>query len=185
MFCGSSPGWSPAYRSNAEDLARALAETGVEVVYGGGHVGLMGIVADTAMAAGGRVTGVITQSLVEREVAHTGLTTLHITADMHSRKAMMADLSDAFVALPGGFGTFDELFEVLTWAQLGLHVKPIVLLDIDGFFGPFFDLADRAVGSGFLKAGHRALAQRATSIAEVMAALATPPMVPEAKWISR
>src|SRR5215208_6565109 len=134
VFCGSSPGRGDAYGAAAAGLGRLLAERGIGLVYGGASVGTMGIVADAALAAGGEVVGVIPQALVDREMAHAGLTDLRVVADMHQRKATMADLSDGFVALPGGAGTMEELFEVWTWALLGLHAKPIGLLDVNGFY---------------------------------------------------
>jgi uncharacterized protein (TIGR00730 family) len=125
VFCGSSEGAHPGYRAGAEALGRHLAGSGVGLVYGGGKVGLMGAVADAALAAGGEVVGVMPRPLVEKEIGHSGLTTLHVVGSMHERKAMMADLADGFVALPGGLGTFEELFEIWTWAQLGYHAKPV------------------------------------------------------------
>ena len=141
----------PSYRVAAVELGRTLVERGFELVYGGAHVGLMGAVADSVLAAGGRVIGVIPQSLVNREVAHTGLTDLRVVATMHERKAMMADLSDAFIAMPGGWGTFEELFEVLTWSQLGLHRKPCGLLNVDDYFGPLLAVLRHAADEGFVK----------------------------------
>lgn len=161
VFCGSSPGRRAEYRQAARDLGALLASQGRQLVYGGGNVGLMGVVADACMAAGGQVTGVIPASLVGREVAgvpveHTGITCLEVVDSMHARKARMAELADGFIALPGGFGTFEELFEILTWAQLGFHRKPIGLLDVAGYYVPLLDLCDRAVAEGFLRPGNRA-----------------------------
>jgi uncharacterized protein (TIGR00730 family) len=155
VFCGSQLGVRPVYADAARELGRAMASRNVELVYGGGHIGLMGVVADAILDAGGRAIGVIPQALVERELAHEGLTELHVTAGMHERKALMAGLSDAFVALPGGFGTADEWFEILTWAQLKLHAKPVGLLDVDGFFDPLLAWIDRTVTEGFVKSSHR------------------------------
>ena len=138
VYCGSADGFRPEYRAAAEELGSSLADSGFGLVYGGAHVGLMGAVADAVLAAGGRAIGVIPQQLVDREVAHRGLTELHVVANMHERKYQMAEMADAFVALPGGYGTLDELCEVLGWAQLGLHRKPIVLLDIADYWQPFF-----------------------------------------------
>jgi uncharacterized protein (TIGR00730 family) len=155
VFCGSQTGVRPEYADAARTLGQALARRGIELVYGGGHVGLMGVVADAVLDAGGKVIGVIPQALVERELAHRGLTELHVTGSMHERKALMADRADAFVALPGGFGTADEWFEILTWAQLKLHDKPVGLLDVAGFYDPLLAWIDRAVEEGFVKREHR------------------------------
>jgi uncharacterized protein (TIGR00730 family) len=155
VFCGSSTGTGPGYRDAADHVGRRLAERGIGLVYGGARVGTMGVIADAALAAGGWVTGVIPQSLVDREVAHNGVDDLHVVADLHERKALMASLSDAFVALPGGAGTLEELFEVFTWAQLGLHDKPIALLDVDGYWQPMLRFLDHMAEQGFLKAEYR------------------------------
>jgi uncharacterized protein (TIGR00730 family) len=157
VFCGSSPGHDPRYLEAARTMGHTLARRGLGLVYGGGSVGLMGAVADAALAAGGEVIGVIPQVLQIRELAHRSLTTLHVVGSMHERKALMAELSDGFVALPGGMGTLEELSEVLTWAQLGLHARPIGLLDVAGYYQPLADFFDRAVGAGFLRPAHRAL----------------------------
>ncbi|MFZ6004611.1 MAG: TIGR00730 family Rossman fold protein [Actinomycetota bacterium] len=157
VFCGSSSGHGSTYLDAARHLGELLATEQVELVYGGGRVGLMGALADSCLAAGGRVTGVIPKGLFRREVAHRGVTELHEVASMHERKALMYDRSDAFIALPGGLGTLDELAEVATWSQLGLHAKPLVLLDVDGFWSPFVDLLDGMVTAGLLKAANRAL----------------------------
>lgn len=148
-----------------------MAKGGLRLVYGGAHVGLMGMLADAALAAGGKVVGLIPQHLVDREIAHRGLTELHIVANMHQRKHKMAELAHAFVALPGGYGTLDELCEVLGWAQLGLHAKPIVLLDIADYWQPFFAMLDVAVREGFVKAESRKFALRASSAAAALALL--------------
>ncbi len=155
VFCGSAFGRRQAYRDAAVEVGQLLAERGVTLVYGGGNVGLMGVVADACLAAGGKVVGVIPQSMVERELAHRGLTELHIVGSMHERKALMADRADAFLALPGGFGTFDELFEILTWRQIRIHQKPVGLLNVEGYFDPLLSLADHAVEEGFLRATDR------------------------------
>src|SRR5271154_5558209 len=157
VFCGSSSGKGPQYADSARRLGAALAARGLELVYGAGDVGLMGVLADAALAAGGRVVGVIPQALVQREVAHHGLSELHVVRTMHERKALMADRADAFLALPGGFGTADELFEILTWAQLGLHSKPVGLLNVAGFFDPLLAWIDRCVSDGFLRPENRDL----------------------------
>ena len=155
VFCGSSFGNHPAYRDLAHAAGAAIAHRGLRLVYGGGRVGLMGVAADAALAAGGTVIGVIPASLVEQEVEHTGLSELHITDTMHERKALMADLSDGFLALPGGYGTLDELCEILTWSQLGIHAKPAALLGTLGFWQPLLDAFDRIVATGFLRPAHR------------------------------
>jgi uncharacterized protein (TIGR00730 family) len=154
VFCGSSPGARPQYADAATTLGRLLAEQGVAIVYGGASVGLMGAVADGALAAGGEVIGVIPQRLVDREIAHRGLSKLHVVGTMHERKALMAELSDAVVALPGGTGTLDELFELFTWAQLGLHRMPIGLLDVGGYWQPMLVFLRHAVTERFLRAEH-------------------------------
>jgi uncharacterized protein (TIGR00730 family) len=155
VFCGSAAGTRPEYAAVARELGTTLAERGIGVVYGGASIGLMGVVAEAALAAGGEAIGVIPQALVDREVAHTGLSALHVVGSMHERKALMADLADAFVALPGGIGTLEELFEVYTWRQLGLHDKPIALLDVAGYWAGLAAFLDHAEGEGFLRAGHR------------------------------
>jgi hypothetical protein len=155
VYCGSSTGRNPLYAERAALLGERLAREGLALVYGGGNVGLMGIVADAALAAGGEVVGVIPEQLVGWEVAHRGLTRLETVATMHERKARMFDLSDAFVALPGGFGTLDEMFEMLTWRQLGLGDKPCAFLDVDGYFAPLMAMLDRMLQEGFLRDEHR------------------------------
>lgn len=157
VFCGSSPGHHAAYADAARATGQQLAGLGIEVIYGGSNIGLMGIVADAALAAGGRVTGVIPDFFLGREVAHHGLSELVLTGSMHERKARMASLADAFLALPGGFGTFDELFEILTWAQLKLHAKPVGLLNVNGFFNPLLAMLQHATAEGFLRPEHQAL----------------------------
>jgi uncharacterized protein (TIGR00730 family) len=151
VFCGASSGRVPAYADAARAFGAALAGRGLGLVYGGGRVGLMGAVADGALAAGGEVIGVIPQELVDRELAHSGITELRVVVSLHERKAVMAELSDAFVALPGGFGTLDELMEQLTWAQLGLHLKPVALFDVEGYWRPLIALARHATEEGFVR----------------------------------
>lgn len=151
VYCGSSPGARPVYAAAAQAFGTALARAGLTLVYGGGRVGLMGLIADTVLAAGGRAIGVIPELLVEREVGHTGLTELHVVPDMHQRKKLMADLADAFVALPGGAGTLEEFFEVFTWTQLGYHRKPVGLLDVDGFYDPLMTMLRHTVDEGFMR----------------------------------
>jgi uncharacterized protein (TIGR00730 family) len=157
VFCGSSPGARPAYGAAAEELGRLLVARGIGLVYGGGAVGLMGRLADEVLAAGGEATGVIPEALVAREIGHKGLTELRVVGSMHERKALMADLSDAFVALPGGLGTVEELFEIFTWAQLGLHRKPLGLLDVEGYYDGIARFLTHAVEERFLLEQHRAM----------------------------
>ena len=157
VFCGSSMGVGDGYREAAEVLGGILAERNLRLVYGGGKVGLMGVVADAALAAGGEVLGIIPEALMRKEVGHGGLTQLVVTATMHERKAAMADAADAFIALPGGFGTFDELCEILTWAQLGIHHKPIGLLDTAGFYRQLLAFFDFVSDEGFVRPEHRSL----------------------------
>lgn len=184
VYCGSNVGTSPVFGEAARALGEAMARRKITLVYGGGHVGMMGIVADATLAAGGDVIGVITEQLTSAEVAHQSLTSLEIVADMHQRKARFEQLADGFIALPGGFGTVEELVEMLTWNQLGLVRKPVVLLDIDRFFSPLFDWMDVAVQEGFVRPSHRMLAQRAHTVDEALAlALAPAPDTP-AKWVS-
>lgn len=185
VYCGSNIGNSPAFVALAQQLGTSLAHRGLGLVYGGGHVGLMGLVADAALAADGEVIGVITEQLVGAEVAHPGLTRLEVTATMHERKARLAELADGFIVLPGGFGTVDEMAEVLTWVQLGIISKPIVLLDADGFWSSLFEWMERAVSAGFLRASHRMLAQRAHSVDEAIAIATTPGPDVGHKWIDR
>ena len=157
VFCGSSAGGAPAYLEAARAAGRAIARRGIGLVYGGGSVGLMGAVADAVLAAGGEVTGVIPRALELRELAHRGLTRLHVVSSMHERKAKMAELADGFVALPGGMGTLEEFAEILTWAQLGLHRKPCGLLDVRGYYRPLVAFFDQAAAEGFVRPAHRAL----------------------------
>lgn len=157
VYCGSNPGTDGAYRAAAEGTARLLAGRGIDIVYGGGAVGLMGALADTTLEAGGRVIGVIPQALVDKEIGHRALTELRVVGSMHERKMQMAELADAFIALPGGIGTLEEIIEVLTWTQLGLHRKPCALLDVAGFYAPLRAFLDHAVAEGFLSAAHRGM----------------------------
>ena len=157
VFCGSSAGVRPDYAEAAEALGHLLASRDIGIVYGGSHRGLMGTLADAALAAGGEVIGVIPRDMVEREVAHTGLSGLRIVESMHERKALMADLADGFIAMPGGFGTLDEFCEILTWAQLGLHAKPCGMLNVAGFFDPLLAAFDHAVAEGFIRPAHRGM----------------------------
>jgi uncharacterized protein (TIGR00730 family) len=163
VFCGSSPGDRPVFAAAARAMGETLARRGIKIVYGGGNVGLMGVVADAALAAGGEVIGVIPEALFGKEVAHGGLTQLHRVHSMHERKTLMYELSEAFIALPGGLGTMEEIFEVLTWAQLGLHQKPCGLLNVDGYFDPLIAFVDGMVKRRFMKERHRGLVQTATT----------------------
>ena len=183
VFCGSSMGDRAAYRESAEAMGQALAKANLGLVYGGGHVGLMGAVANATLAAGGTVTGIIPKALYDKEVGHDGLTKLEIVGSMHERKARMAELADAFVALPGGLGTFEELFEVWTWAQLGWHPKPVALLDVDGFYRPLSQFLDEVVARGFVRQIHREMLIVATDPSDLLEKLAAyePPKV--VKWI--
>ena len=186
VFCGSNSGISPGYPAAAADLGRQLAARQVALVYGGSNVGLMGTLADSALKAGGHVIGVIPRSLVDLEVAHRGLPDLRIVETMHERKALMADLADGFVAMPGGYGTFDELCEILTWAQLGIHSKPVGLLNTLGYWNPFLEFLDRAVDAGFLKPAHRQLIEvRPMALELLNLLLAAKPLTLEPKRMER
>ncbi|MFO1302492.1 MAG: TIGR00730 family Rossman fold protein [Burkholderiales bacterium] len=184
LFCGSNAGTRPAYAQAAVAFGRALAARGDTLVYGGGSVGLMKIAAEASLAAGGRVIGVITEQLMVREVGHPGLSELIVLPTMHERKARMAALSDAFVALPGGFGTFDEFCEMATWNQLGIHVRPLVMVNVEGYFDGFLAQIDRGVADGFLKPEHRtmvAIVPRAEDVFDAIARWQGPPV---SKWLA-
>jgi uncharacterized protein (TIGR00730 family) len=188
VFCGSNAGHDPIYRAEAEMLGRLLAGRGIELVYGAGNIGLMGAVADACLEAGGTVIGVIPEALMGKEVAgrnvdHRALTRLEVVDSMHTRKARMAELSDGFIALPGGFGTFEEFCEILTWGQLGFHVKPMGLLNVNGFYDPLLALFDRAVADGFLRAQNRAMALTAKDIETLLEAMANYHAEPVSKWL--
>lgn len=172
VFCGAQPGRDPRHAELAAALGRAIAARGLGLVYGGGKVGLMGIVADAALRAGAEVVGVIPEALMERELGHGGVTTLHVVPSMHVRKQMMNDLSDGFVVLPGGIGTLEESVEIQSWAQLGIHGKGLVYLDVDGYWDPFFALLARMTAAGFVRAEHAGLALRAASPEAALDALA-------------
>jgi uncharacterized protein (TIGR00730 family) len=185
VFSGSSPGAHPDYAEATAALGRALAGAGIGVVYGGASVGLMGTVADAALAAGGEVVGVIPAALRDREIAHPGLSELHVVGSMHERKALMADLSDGFVALPGGTGTLDELFEVYTWTQLGLHAKPLGLLDVRGYYASLVAFLDHAVAERFVTAEHREMLVVAEGPEALLDAFRRWRAPVRAKWIDR
>jgi len=184
VFSGSSLGRHDRYRTSAAELGALLAERQIGLVYGGAAVGLMGAIADSVLAAGGEVIGVIPRALAEREVAHTGLPDLRIVDSMHERKALMAELSDAFIALPGGIGTFEELFEVWTWTQLGAHAKPCGLLNTLGFYDGLLTFLDHVVGESFLKPVHRQMLLSSDSPTALLDGLLTYQVPTETKWIS-
>jgi uncharacterized protein (TIGR00730 family) len=183
VYAGSNPGHDPAYADAARALAAELADRGIGLVYGGGKVGLMGVIADTVLAAGGEAIGVMPQALIDREIGHPRLTELRVVASMHERKAQMAELADAFVALPGGIGTLEELIEVYTWSQLGIHDKACGVLNVRGYYDGLAAFLNHAVDEGFLRAQHRAVLSVAADPADLLDALATyePPRV--AKWL--
>lgn len=175
VYCGASSRVADLYKDAAHALGEGLGRRDIQLVYGGGRVGLMGIVADAALAAGGSVVGIIPEHIQSAEIEHTGLTELHVVDSMHTRKRMMVDRSDAFIVLPGGLGTMDETFEVLTWKQLRLHDKPIVIVDVDGYWRPLLGLIDHMVAQGFAQHGHRGLFTVVNAVDEVFDALAEEP----------
>ncbi len=185
MFCGSSLGSLPVYAEAAEEVGRLLAERGLELVYGAGNVGLMGVVAEACLRHGGRAIGVIPKLLEEKELAHRGLTELRVVGSMHERKALMADLSDAFIALPGGYGTWDELCEALTWSQLGIQRKACAVLNVNGYYDPMLAMADRAVADGFLRAVHRDLLLTDTDAGRLLDRLSGYSVPVVDKWTDR
>jgi uncharacterized protein (TIGR00730 family) len=185
VFCGSSVGNKPEYIDFAQALGQVLAARKIGLVYGGGNVGLMGVIADAAMAAGGEVIGVIPKALKDREIAHTGVRDLRVVDSMHTRKAMMADLADAFIAMPGGVGTFEEFFEAITWTQLGLHRKPCGLLNVGGFYSPLVSFIDQAVDEGFIKPIHRAMIAVDDNPERLVNTLATMDLPDVPKWIRK
>ena len=172
VFCGSSKGVHGEYAAAAKALGQAFVRRNISLVFGGSNVGLMGVIADTVLEAGGEVIGVIPQGLVAKEVAHQNLTEQHIVNSMHERKALMAELSDAFIAMPGGMGTFDEFCEILTWAQLGIHQKPCGILNVENYFTPLLTMFDHAMNEGFLRDTHRALVLEAREPEQLLEALA-------------
>jgi uncharacterized protein (TIGR00730 family) len=185
VFCGSSPGGRPEYRAAAEEMGAELVRRNIGLVYGGGNVGLMGMIADSVLRAGGEAVGVIPEHLMAREVGQRGLTKLHVVGSMHERKALMADMSDAFIALPGGFGTLEEFCEVVTWTQLGLHAKPCGILNVLGYYSPLLAMFDHAAEERFLKRENRALVLAAESAVELLRALEEWRPVQVEKWLSR
>jgi uncharacterized protein (TIGR00730 family) len=185
VFCGANHGKRPAYRAAAQQLGELLARRSTTLVYGGGNVGLMGTIADACLAKGGRVIGVIPKALAEKEIAHAGLTEMHVVGSMHERKALMADFADAFLSLPGGFGTWDEFCEALTWSQLGLQKKACAFLNVEGYYDALFALAERAAEDGFIRAEHRQLLLVDTDPERLLDRLQTfeVPYVP--KWVDK
>ena len=185
VYCGSNHGADPAYAQAAAALGRLLAERGIRLVYGGGHVGLMGVLADAALASGGEVFGVITRALQAKEVAHDALTSLTVVDTMHERKAAMADAADAFIMLPGGYGTFDEFFEAVSWTQLGIHDKPCGVLDVAGYYAPLRALLDEATRQGFVSLVHRELVITESEPRRLLDRLAGWAPVAADKWLDR
>lgn len=185
VYCGANPGARPLYRDTAAAVGRLLAREGITMVFGGGRVGLMGAAADAALAAGGRVVGVIPRQLVDRELAHPGVREMHVVRSMHERKQLMADLSDGFIALPGGMGTFEEILETLTWAQLGIHAKPCGFVNAGGYYDRLFAFLDGAAEEDFVRAEHRALALSApdgATLLSMMRAYEPPTLI---RWMDR
>jgi uncharacterized protein (TIGR00730 family) len=183
VFCGSSTGSHPAYFEAADQLGRELANAGVTLIFGGGRVGLMGILADSVLAAGGEVIGVIPRSLVEKEIAHASLTKLHVVESMHERKALMADLADAFVLLPGGFGSWEEFCEIVTWLQLGIHRKPCAILNVAGYYDGLLSLATHALAEGFLRPAHHDMVIVENNPEALLSRLANAVIPSEVKWV--
>ncbi|MDZ4871815.1 MAG: putative cytokinin riboside 5'-monophosphate phosphoribohydrolase [Chroococcidiopsis cubana SAG 39.79] len=183
IFCGSSTGNRSIYQEAAQAMGEAIARRGLSLIYGGGNVGLMGMVADAALAAGGEAIGVIPKFLVDKEIAHNGLTQLHVVDSMHDRKALMTELADAFIALPGGYGTLEEFCEILTWAQLGLHQKPQGLLNVEGYYDPLLQLFDRAVTEDFLRSELRSLVLESSSSEDLLDLLANYQPITVEKWL--
>lgn len=183
VYCGSNPGFDPLFLETAAALGTELGRRGIRLVFGGSHLGMMGAVADAVLAAGGTVTGVVPRLLVEKEAAYMALADLRLVDSMHERKMMMADLAGGFIALPGGYGTLDETFEMLTWAQLGLHAKPVVLCNVNGFYDKLFAFLDDIVAAGLLRPQHRALVREARTMDEVFERLAEPVELGGGKWM--
>jgi uncharacterized protein (TIGR00730 family) len=184
VFCGSNAGTDPAYRTAAQSLGKLIATRGSVLVYGGAKAGLMGVIADAALGAGGHVIGVMPRGVIASEIAHPGLTQLHMVGSMHERKALMEQLSDAFIAMPGGFGTLDEFFEILTWAQLGLHRKPCGIFNIAGYYDRLLGMLDHAMGEGFLKETHRHLLLSEDTPEKLLSRMAQFESPSVGKWIT-
>ena len=183
VFCGSNSGRNASYAAAAVAMGESIAKQGITLVYGGGRVGLMGVLADAVLGLGGRVVGVIPRAIATDEVAHPDLTELHVVGSMHERKALMADLAEAFVALPGGFGTLDELCEILTWAQLGMHRKPVSLLNVEGYFDPLLAFLDQAVSDGFIRPSHRRLLIEGRDPSRILQVLSRTKAPVVSKWL--
>ena len=184
VFCGSSTGTRPVYVEAAAQLGRELVDLGAALVFGGGRVGLMGVLADSVLAAGGEAIGVMPRALVEKEIAHTSLTELHVVDSMHQRKAMMADLADAFVLLPGGFGSWEEFCEIVTWLQLGIHRKPCGILNVAGYYDGLLSLANHALAEGFLRPAHHKMLIIETDPQTLLSKLASAEIPSEVKWVA-
>ncbi len=184
VYCGSNPGADPAFAEATRELATLLAGSGVRVVYGGGHIGLMGVLADTVLAAGGEVVGVIPRGLVDREIGHKGLSDLRVVGSMHERKALMAELGDAFIALPGGIGTLEELIEVYTWSQLGIHRKPLGVLDVNGYYDGLASFLDDMVDARFMRSQQREVLIFEAEPETLLARLAAAEPPSQTKWLS-
>jgi len=185
VFCGSNSGTHQIYQQAAQTVGRLLCRRGIELVYGGGNVGLMGVLANACLNGGGRVIGVIPQALADKELAHAGLTELRIVSSMHERKSVMADLSDAFVALPGGYGTWEEFFEVLTWSQLGIQRKACAVLNVNGYYDPLLEMADKAFSEGFIRDIHRDLLLSDSDPEQLLDRLSNYSVPIIDKWIQR
>jgi uncharacterized protein (TIGR00730 family) len=184
VFCGSSTGQRPVYAEAATQFGQELARSGIALIFGGGRVGLMGILADSVLGAGGKAVGVMPRALVEKEIAFTGLTELHVTESMHQRKAMMADLADAFVLLPGGYGSWEEFCEALTWLQLGIHQKPCAILNVGGYYDPLLALTAHSVSEGFVRQAHAEMVIVENNPERLLSRLATASTPSEIKWMS-
>ena len=185
LFCGSSPGVDPAFRLAAAQLGATLAQNKIRLIYGGGHVGLMGVAADACLSAGGEVVGVIPRKLLEKEVGHTGLTQMHVVETMHERKALMTQLCDGFIAMPGGYGTLDELFEALTWQQLAYHLLPVGVLNVSGFFDHLVQFLDHVRDERLLRAAHRESLIVDTDLQELMSRMQNFVPPDNEKWLDR
>jgi uncharacterized protein (TIGR00730 family) len=183
VYCGSSTGSDDIFGTVADELGRAIAQTGNGIVYGGGRVGLMGRIADSCLAAGGPVIGVITKGLLDKEVGHLGLSRLEVVETMHERKHRMAELAEGFVGLAGGFGTLDEVFEVITWSQLGIHLKPVVLVNTKNYWAPVVAMIDNAIGEGFMPQAHRSLVRIVSDAPEAVSSLQQPAEALPPKWV--